>query len=288
MLTRPRAIAELLFAAHLWGFSFIGMRWSLDGVTPMWAVTFRFVAALLISAPWWVTKIDLLHGRLARYAGVALGLTLMLQVSGIQYTSVAKCGFITVLYVVWVPLAEGLALRAWPAWTHVFWVALALIGTALMSGGLSPSDWNRGDFLTLLCSIASAVHIIAVEKAQPKIRSAWRFNIYQSFWAGLTCAVAAMCFEPFPALPFSLKMLSGTLFNGGLTTLLAFWIQIRAQSVLSASAVSLLFLLESPLAALFGYLIFRETLAPAQLLGGALILVAAGGTIRAQLAPKVQ
>jgi len=288
MLTKPRAVGELLFAAHLWGFSFIGMRWSLDGVTPMWAVAFRFLAALLISSPWWITKLDPWHARLARYAGFALGLTLMLQVAGIQYTSVAKSCFITVLYVVWVPIAEGFALRAWPAWTHIFWVGLALFGTALMSGGLTPSDWNRGDFLTLLCSIASAVHIIAVEKAQPKIKSAWRFNIYQSLWAGVACLVAALCFEPFPALPFSTKMLSGTLFNGGLTTLLAFWIQVRAQSVLTASTVSLLFLLESPLAAFFGYLIFKETLAPEQLLGGILILAAAGGTIRAQLSPKVQ
>jgi len=282
MISRPRALSELILGAVIWGFSFICAKWSLDGVGPMWALTLRFLIAIALVAPWWMRKWDLHHARLSRSAGIALGITLLLQLAGLRYTTVAKCCFITVLYVVWVPFAEAFAFRKRPPLSHFIWVLVALAGTVLMTG-FEVSDWNRGDVLTLICSFTSTFHIIAIEKAQTKIQSGWQFNIYQSLWVGVVCLIVALAFEPFPALPLAPLALGGMTFNAIFVTLIAFWIQIRAQSVLSSSSVSLLFLLEGPLAALFGYWVFRETLTPVQILGGLMILGAAGGTIQSQL-----
>ena len=91
--------------------------------------------------------------------------------------------------------------------------------------------------------------------------------------------------EPLPQFPLQPLAISGLLFNAIVVSILAFWIQVRAQGAISPSVISLLFLLESPFAALFGYLCLGETLNPPQFLGGFLILLSAVGTIRDQLRP---
>jgi drug/metabolite transporter (DMT)-like permease len=55
------------------------------------------------------------------------------------------------------------------------------------------------------------------------------------------------------------------------STLLAFFLQVRAQKILQPTVASIFFLLESPLGLAFGFLLLNETLKPLQFAGAALI-----------------
>jgi drug/metabolite transporter (DMT)-like permease len=59
------------------------------------------------------------------------------------------------------------------------------------------------------------------------------------------------------------------------STTLAFYLQVRAQAHLSATVSSLLFLLESPFALIFAFLLLGESLSTMEAIGAFLIFTAA-------------
>lgn len=307
-LTKVRAISELVVAAMMWGFGFVAVVWALRESTPLAISGWRFVLAGLIG---------IALGSAGATASTASGLTLfkrawlpglllvamvVLQTFGLKYTTATKSGFITCLYVLIVPLLEPFVGGARPTRRLYACSFLALIGVGLMCGLFSTEEldeksrWNFGDVLTLLCAFAASAHIFVIEAAHKKIGSSFsgfHFNNAQSLSAGLPTLILAIAIEPdawkLPwqlidaafersALPL-LGFLSLTVFS----TLIGFALQIRAQRVLSPSTASLIFLLESPFAALFALFLLGETMGPTRLLGGALIL---GAVAYSSLAPS--
>ena len=158
-------------------------------------------------------------------------------------------------------------------------MALSLLGAALICQ-LDSLEVSFGDWLTLGCAVAAAFQIIEVGRLTQRARSAYIFTLGQSLWASVPPLVGALLVEKAPAFPLSGKSLAGIAVLIFGCTLLAFVVQSRAQRVLSPPVVSLLFLLESPFAALFAYFLLGETMTVAQLAGGALILTAAAASTR--------
>ena len=285
VLSVQRASIELTLASVLWGFGFIGARWALVSMGPLWITGLRFVLAFLLSLPLMILmakKSDLLNMkenlRLAFWPGAFLGLTIIFQTWGLQYTTATNSGFITTLYVLFVPMFEALFFRKKLELAHFVLVAIALIGTALICDW-SASVWNKGDFLTLLCALAAAGQIVWISRMAHKIKSPFGFNNFQSFWCGIIGVALALFFEPFRLEPINLRAVIGfcSLLFG--STLIAFFIQVRAQRVLSSTTASLLCLLESPFAAIFAYFFLSERLGPTQWSGAILIVFSACFTI---------
>lgn len=285
---KRQAVAELIFAAFIWGFSFVCAKWVLGSMGPLWATSIRFVLPSLVilpfvfARPWLRAQAGWGQFMLAAVPGILLGLTLVLQNSGLLYTTVTKSGFITVLYVVFVPLLEGPLFGNRVPLSHGLWVALALLGTALICR-LDIGDWNRGDLLTLACSVIATGQILALQHASTRIQSSFVFNLYQAVWAGILPTIFAVPFDTFARWPLPWEAIGGLLILSFGVTMVGFLIQVRTQRVLQPSIVSMLFLLESPIAAFFAYLVFGETLTPSQWIGGFLIMVAAMGSIRSQV-----
>lgn len=284
--SRKRAYIELVFAASLWGFGFVALRWTLMGIGPLWTNALRLILSfgfgflpILIWVPWRrrFRACDLALGAIP---GFWLGVCLLFQTYGLQYTSVAKSGFITCLYVVFVPIFARLFYGHRITLQHFLWVAIALIGAALMCN-LDLNQFNLGDGLTLACALACAFQILEVGRFSPRAHSSYVFTIGQCGVAGILPLIAAIFLEAPPDYPLAALPFAGlaTLIFG--SSLLAFGIQARTQRFLTAPVVSLLFLLESPFAAFFGYLILAESLTFLQAMGCLLILLAAVGTIRA-------
>lgn len=281
----PRqAIVELIFAASIWGFGFVCASWALEFAGPFWMNALRFYLAFLfavpviLAVPQLKTHFNLEQFFLALWPGLFLSGTLVFQTAGLKTTTVTKSGFITVLYIVFVPFLERLLLGNKIKRTHFLYVGLALIGSALICD-FKGGNWNMGDALTLVCSLMAACQIVFLERQSSKISSAFVFNVFQTFWAGLIPLSLAIPFEPLPKFPVSSKVLLSMLVLSFASTLLAFLIQVRTQKVLPSSTVSMLFLLESPFAAFFAWLFFSEQLAPFQWLGAILILLSAGASV---------
>lgn len=140
---------------------------------------------------------------------------------------------------------------------------------------------NAGDFLTLICSLLAAYHIIIVGKRAPLSQNDFAFNTFQSMWTALPCLLLIPISENFQVFQkgswnlFALDslgwigMISLTLGS----SLIAFFLQVRAQRVLSPSTASLLFLLESPVSFFFAFTLLGERLSSLQLFGAFLILL---------------
>jgi drug/metabolite transporter (DMT)-like permease len=280
-----RAVAELVFAASLWGFGFIALKWGLLSFTPFWLTGLRFSLTFVIAAPLiFLSRRMRLSARyldfqLSIVPGLLLGLTLILQTYGLQYTTVAKSGFITCLYAVFVPLLGWLFLGNPLKARHWFWVFLSLCGAAAICE-VQSLDLNRGDGFTFLCAIVAAIQILEVGRTAHQTHSPLLFTLWQSAWASVPPLLGALVMDPWPSFsnvhPLSV---AGLLFLSLGATLLAFGIQARAQKILDSSIVSLLFLLESPFGAVFGVIFLGELLNLGQLAGGGLILLAALGSV---------
>lgn len=278
-LTKNRAVAELIFAGVIWGFGFVATVMALEAFSPIEALTYRFVIATVIGEiiAWIVkgpslrpAKEDLWR---ALPAGIFLSGTLILQTIGLKFTTATNSGFITSLYVIIVPIVNVFIFRARSEWLTYLFAAIALVGTFMLIGG-SWEQINKGDLWTLACSFTAAFHIIYIGKISNKVGNAFRFNNFQSFWCLIILAPFLMFQDHITFYTPHWSPWLGVLSLGIASSVIAFYLQIRTQKVLSDSTASMLFLLESPFAAFWGYLFLHEKLGFSQTLGAVLILAA--------------
>jgi drug/metabolite transporter (DMT)-like permease len=288
-----RLYSELLFATMVWGFGFIASIWALRGMGPVLNTALRFGIAFIFLDL--ICRFRLFKTTPIRYnrkdflkimkPGILLFAMMVFQTWGLKYTGPARSGFITVLYVVFVPLFErffiGTKIRA----LIILWITMALIGTALICGVVTTNGVNheflgainRGDVYTFMCAIFGAAHIIAVNQTLHEIESPIQFQVYQCLWITLLATVLTAFTEGFSALfsPWDLLTWVGLLHLGILSSAIAFLIQIRAQKTIPPASFGLLVLLESPWALVFSFLLGMEILISFQLVGAGLILAAA-------------
>lgn len=308
---RLRAALELTIAGALWGFGFVGAVWALRVLGPLSVTGFRFAIAcsvgyaIALALPKLRTSLSWEQFRLAMIPGLILSATLVLQTWGLKHTTATKSGFITTLYVLVVPFLETIWLKRNLSRLHLIFVAFALLGVALicdlhvtiresftsatsgevLTGDRAKQAWNFGDLLTLGCALMASLHIMWFALISGRIGRAFTFNLHQSFWAGLLPLLLGLFLEPNAALTLSppasdsltefwLKPWVGLLSLSLGSTLIAFTLQVRAQQTIPPSLASLLFLLESPFAALFAIYFLQERLTSLHWMGAALILLA--------------
>ena len=281
---RLGAIFELLLAAAFWGFGFVATKWALEYLTAIEINFLRFAISCVVGLPFlfvmrskYSVKKKL---KLSFMPAVWLIGTLLFQTWGLLYTTPTKCGFITTLYVVFVPLVEAFMQKKRIRPTIWLCVAGALIGTGLIVD-IGVSDINIGDVLTLVSALAATGQIYWMGGVSPNINYAFVFNIYQCFWSMLilTPFVGWMTLgHKFSVLhEWPSNALWGIISLSLGSTVLAFYLQVRAQKDLSPTVSSLMFLLESPFALLFSLLLLGQALGALESVGAILIFVSALG-----------
>lgn len=273
-----RAVLQLIVAGVLWGFSFVGVTWALRELNPFEIAfvrfSFTFLEGFLLQMAFrswreWREAIAL-----SFLAGVLLSATLLLQTVGLQYTTATKSGFITTLYVVMVPLAESVINRRPVAREHWMLVFVALVGTSLIMR-LDFEAINAGDLFTLLAAVFATAQVLWIARVSRRTERPFLFNAVQFGWS----ALLALPFVSPPELvgklsqigQWSTEAVIGILFLSVGSTSTAFYFQVKAQRHLSATTASLLFLLESPFAAIFAMIFLHERLSYMEWVGAALI-----------------
>ncbi len=285
--TNKQAVLEMVLAGAIWGYGFVATKYAGEGVAPLTMTLIRFLlsAAVIFPLVFLIKNFGSEnHKKLFKWAvlpGICLSSLMIFQTWGLGYTSATRSAFITTLYVVMVPLFEVLLLKKKLKYEHLLWVALALIGTALICD-FQGGDWNKGDVLTFIGAVGAALHIIFIAKVSARVDSPMAFNGYQNL-IGVLIAGVALLFVAESAPIFTPRVIYGLGFIAFASTTFAFMLQIRAQQVLSPSTASLLFLLESPFAALSGFLFLDEVLSFNQWIGAILILASAFLCVRRQL-----
>lgn len=277
LVNQKTAVLQLIAATVLWGFGFVATVWAIGAYTPVEALSYRFFLAALLGllieglrrGPRELfSRQDIL---LSLPAGLLLGLMQLTQSIGLRTTTATKSGFITSLYVILVPLIGTLFLKKNSPFRTYILAAVALAGTYLLIGGRMDS-FVIGDLWTFLCAICAAVHIIYIGKIAKNVDHAFRFNTYQSLWGFITLSPLLLFQSHVTVYTTDIRSIAGVLCLCIGSSTVAFFLQIKAQRHLSNTTTTMLSLLESPLAAFFGFILLQETLNWSQAFGALIIL----------------
>ncbi len=111
----------------------------------------------------------------------------------------------------------------------------------------------------------------------PKIQKPFVFNLVQAAWGALLCAPVLLTGGLVPKFAsmgeWSFYAWTGLLALTFGSTVIAFYLQVRAQKYLSATVSSLIFLLESPFALIFSLLLLGQSLNKIESIGAAMIFL---------------
>jgi drug/metabolite transporter (DMT)-like permease len=260
----------LVYAAAIWGSTFYIVKDSLQYIDPVALVGYRFlIAAVMLGILLVFLKKSLWTGwKHGMLLGVALWLLYVPQTIGLKYTSASNSGFITGLFILFVPLIGYAVFRIRPSKTKLFSIALALAGLYILTGGMKEA--NLGDIITLSAAFFYAVHILLADKFVKD------FDPYAlSFQQFLTMALLSLL----TALIFRLPLeFSGAvypiIFLAIFPSLSAFVIQLVAQKRVAPIKVALIFSLEPVFAAIFAWTLGGEGFLMKNAFGGLLIVIA--------------
>ncbi|MDX6769834.1 MAG: DMT family transporter [Elusimicrobiota bacterium] len=262
----------LVYCAGVWGSTFFIVKDALAGVDPVAMVAHRFLLAAVLLAPWALSRRAARRHLKESFLLAALLFALYAtQTVGLGHTSAANSGFITGLFVIFVPLFLLVFLRQPP--TRVQWgsSALALAGLWLLTGGVKAV--NYGDAITLVSAATYAGHLLATDRFVRADADAVVLAFHQ-FWM---CGAMAVlwCLAAGRPLAVGTEAAARTImFLAVAPTLTAFFIQMYAQKTVAPVKVSLIFSLEPVFAAVFAWTVGGERFVPGAAAGGLLIVAA--------------
>ena len=259
----------LLLTTFVWGATFPATKAALEQISPLSFLFLRFLlgmtvvfAVLLFFRRPLIRDTSMMRASLIATAWLFIGY--VLQTVGLRFTTASNSAFITVLYVVFVPLyLLRLGLHTWVS------NGIALAGLWLLVRPTASA--NLGDLLTLGSAAAFAAHMVCLERytrvADPVSLFAWQLVLMTvamsgvMWWEQPTLAM----FEPSRVLAVGL-VVTGILATG------AFAVQMWAQRLLPAQQVALLFAAEPAVAAWLAWYFLGEQLDAQGWFGSAMIL----------------
>ena len=273
----------LLLAATIWGIAFVAQRVGMDYMGPFTFSAIRFIigGAILIPVMLLLRRVKVEKKRPAGYrkstliggliCGIILFVASNLQQFGLLYTSVGKTGFITVLYIIFVPLL-GLFMRKKVGISLWLSVGIAVFGMYLLcvTGSLS---LNLGDRLVLVSALVFSFHILVIDHFSPRGDGVMISSI-QFFVSGVLSAICALIFEEMPTINLILDAWAPLLYAGILSCGVAFTLQILGQKNMNPTVASLILSLESVISVIAAWMILGQAMSPREIFGAALMFVA--------------
>ena len=287
-----RADLIMLLAAAIWGFAFVAQREGMETMGPFLFNAARFFigSAVLFPLVWYLSKKNktpknketstkklLIAGTIA---GLFLFLASSFQQVGIQYTTAGKAGFITGLYIFFVPLI-GIFFgqrTGSGTWLGAF---IAVIGLYLLSIN---DDFSiaRGDLLQLICAVFFAAHILVVGYVAKRM-DPLKLSLIQYVVSGVLSFFIAIAIEL-----ITWQMIVDTaiplLYAGVMSIGVGYTLQVVAQQHAKSSHAAIILGLEGAFAVLGGWLILDENLSTRGLIGCGLML---SGMFLSQLLPRL-
>lgn len=258
-------------------FFFGGLRWLLGSVVliPLWFI-FEREHELPREIKQKKHKCTLIFGVIT---GAVLFIASALQQFGIEATQQSgKAGFITGLYLVFVPIASFVIFKQ--RISPLVWGAVVFSFTGLyflcMNGGSFSLQW--GDVLIFICAIFFTAHIIVIDRFIGRV-STLRYCTVQFFTVGVLNIIAGIFFGHITWEGF-VAVIGPILYCGFMSTGVAYTCQIIGQKFTPPAIASLLFATEGLFSVVFESIIEKTVPSSTMLIGCALMLV---GIVLSQL-----
>ncbi len=278
----------LLLAAFIWGLAFVSQSKGMDYMGPL---TFNGVRSVIGAA---VLLVYLLVKRKAQgekaqkldwavtiKAGVLCGLALTtastLQQYGIMTTTVGKAGFITTLYIIFVPIAGIFFRKKVP---FIVWIGAVLAAVGMYLLCMTESlRLGPGDTLIFLCAIVFTIHILVIDHYAP-LTDGVVISCIQFAVCGVLNTGAALVLEQ-PTFGQLWGGIGSLLYAGVLSCGVAYTLQIVGQVGVNPTVAAVLLSLESVFATLAGFVCYKigflttdQSMTPRQILGCAVVFAA--------------
>ena len=274
----------LILASIIWGCAFVAQNVGMNYIGPWTFSTIRFLIAgfsLLAIIPILdkkrthvirpktkEEKMKLLLGSVL--CGLALSIGSIVKQIAMLTVPVAKAGFLTTLYVLFVPMitllfGKKIPLKVWIG------IAMALFGLYLLSmaGNLAI---GIGEILLILAAFLFAIHIIIIGHFSTRVDPV-RLSCGQLLIGGFATVIPMIVIEK-PTMGSILAAYIPLLYTGIFSSCVAYTLQIFAQKEANPTIAGMLLSLESVFAALAGYLILHQVLNTRELIGCVVIFIA--------------
>ena len=277
-----KAYAFAILASLFWGAGFIGSKYALTGFDAMWVTFFRFFIATVFLLPFVVTsnlsEFSFKFFRKSFFCGFLLMIMMFLQIKGIEYTTIAKSGFITTTHAFITPILSYILFKDHLTKFFLSMVAMSFAGIALLCE-MDFSSLNLGDLLTFLGAVCTSFQLIYLSHSLSKIKNIALFNLIQMFAVSFSAFIFAVLFEGIEplwnlTLYTNTNAVNGLVFMGVFSTTIAFYLQVRCQKHLKGHVAGVIYLIESPIAAVLGFIFFKEALSPQGVFGSFLVMLA--------------
>lgn len=207
--------------------------------------------------------------------GVPMAVAVILQQEGISLSGAGKSGFLTALYVVFVPvfsifLGKKAPRRVWLA------VLLALVGLYFLC--IKPGTdlhIQKGDWFLLGCAITFSIQILAIHHFGQD-GNGLKLSCMQSLVTAIVCTLGTVLFADFHWSQFagSTATIWSVLYVALLSRGLAYTMQFLAQKDANPMLISLIMSLESVFAVLTSAVVLKEYLSGGEYLGCAFVFAA--------------
>lgn len=292
-VSRLRSDLILLLAAAIWGFAFTAQRMGMDHTGPFTYTAARFTLGCLVLLPFLYFRRHSIRRRrqdppevrrkmlaLQLLLGLILFFGISLQQYGLLFTTAGNAGFITGLYVVFIPIV-GLFLGHR---IHGFlWAGILLAATGLWFLSVVPgAGINPGDVYVFGCALFWTAHVLLIGYLAPRRDPIHIAMIQCTVCAVLSWIVAAGTEEI--RIGGMLEAAWPILYGGVMSVGIGYTLQVVGQQHAHPAYASIILSLESAFAVLGGWLILSEPMTLRIALGCGLMLA---GMIIVQIRKEV-
>lgn len=271
MKIKLTAYILLALISIVWGSTFWIIKDVLGSVHAATLISYRFFLAAAVLLPWvWGNR-----GQFKQTLLPALGLGGILwiaystQIWGLYFTTASNSGFITGLFLIFVPILLVLFRREFPSKSQAVAIAISAVGLWFLTGGIT--GINRGDGLTLITAVAVAAQILLVDRYAKDNLNPIMLNFTIFLVVGILSLGQAWVVNA--PLRVAIADWDVIFYLAIFGTAVAFLGQLWAQKVVSPIKSTLIFMLEPLSSAAFAIGLGDEKLTSRMIIGGGCIIL---------------
>ncbi len=274
----------LFITAIIWGISFVSQSVGMDYIEPNTFIGIRTTLGGLVLLPFIYFKDRRLKNqgiykktnlkKLLKYGficGLFLCMASTLQTYGLKYTTTAKSGFLTALYIIFVAVFGALCGKKLTLKIYLG-ITISVLGMYFLCLYGSDLSFNMGDLLTIICAVFFAGQILFIDKFVHEVDGV-KLSCTQFFVCGIINLVLMFIIEQ-PNMANIMSCATSILYSGIMSCGVAYTLQIVGQKYSEPTSASIIMSLESVFAAISGWIILSEAMSFTQMLGSALMFLA--------------